>query len=79
VDATYEDPETWRIKTPQQAGSWWPEWTAWLDARSGTPVAPPANGEPGGRICSAMRCAGHLRIAVMTGTAPAAADEDRMR
>jgi len=46
VDATYEDPETWRIKTPQQAGSWWPEWTAWLDARSGTPVAPPQMGSP---------------------------------
>jgi len=42
--APYADPETWRVKTPQKPGSWWPEWVAWLDARSGVPAAPPEMG-----------------------------------
>ena len=31
-------------QAPQKQGSWWPEWTAWLAARSGEPVDPPAMG-----------------------------------
>jgi poly[(R)-3-hydroxyalkanoate] polymerase subunit PhaC len=42
----YVDPETWQQATPARAGSWWPEYAAWLDARSGAPAAPPAMGAP---------------------------------
>ena len=40
----YVDPETWLAQAPRKAGSWWPEWTAWLSAHSGEPVAPPSMG-----------------------------------
>ena len=40
----YEDPDAWMAKTPVKEGSWWPEWIAWLDARSGEKVAPPSMG-----------------------------------
>ena len=43
-DDHYEDPEAWMVKAPVNDGSWWPEWIAWLDARSGEPVVPPAMG-----------------------------------
>jgi len=45
-DDRYLDPETWAAETPLRQGSWWPEWAAWLAARSGAPVAPPAMGAP---------------------------------
>ena len=44
---TYVDPDTWLAETPVRAGSWWPEWTRWLAARSGEETAPPPMGEPG--------------------------------
>lgn len=44
--APYVDPETWMARTPPQAGSWWPSWTAWLEARSSGRTAPPAMGAP---------------------------------
>jgi polyhydroxyalkanoate synthase len=44
----YVDPEVWLAETPLRQGSWWPEWTRWLDARSGTAVAPPPLGAPSG-------------------------------
>ena len=37
----YVDPETWLVQASQKQGSWWPEWAAWLNARSGEPTAPP--------------------------------------
>jgi polyhydroxyalkanoate synthase len=40
----YVDPDTWLGLTREQYGSWWPEWIAWLNARSGQPVEPPAMG-----------------------------------
>lgn len=40
----YIDPETWATDTPKKQGSWWVEWTQWLNARSGTPTAPPPMG-----------------------------------
>ncbi len=42
----YVDPETWQEATPAHPGSWWPEYAAWLDGRSGAPAAPPAMGAP---------------------------------
>lgn len=41
-DDSYLDPETFLAQAPRKEGSWWPEWVAWLTARSGAPVAPPA-------------------------------------
>jgi polyhydroxyalkanoate synthase len=45
-DHHYVDPETWATTAPKKAGSWWPEWTAWLAEHSGAPVAPPTMGAP---------------------------------
>ena len=42
----YVDPELWLAETPVQQGSWWPEWSRWLDAHSGQPVTPPPMGAP---------------------------------
>jgi len=42
----YIDPETWRTVTPQQEGSWWPEWQTWLQRHSSGPVAPQPVGAP---------------------------------
>ena len=43
---TYVSPDDWLEQTPVQDGSWWPTWEAWLSERSGTPVKPPAMGNP---------------------------------
>jgi len=42
----YLDPEHWLATAAAREGSWWPEWVAWLGARSGSAVAPPAMGTP---------------------------------
>jgi len=42
----YVDPDTWLEQHAPVAGSWWPVWNAWLDARSGEAVAPPPMGAP---------------------------------
>lgn len=42
-------PDAWFNAAPLKQGSWWEEWSAWLSARSGTMVAPPPMGRPGGR------------------------------
>jgi polyhydroxyalkanoate synthase len=40
----YTGPDEW-LKTVQPVeGSWWPEWTRWLVARSGEPLEPPPMG-----------------------------------
>jgi polyhydroxyalkanoate synthase len=44
ADAVYTGPDEW-LKTVQPVeGSWWPEWTKWLAARSGEPSEPPRIG-----------------------------------
>jgi polyhydroxyalkanoate synthase len=43
-DSNYLDPDLWLKTAPTHEGSWWPHWDAWLQARSGEPVAPPAMG-----------------------------------
>ncbi|HTS40294.1 MAG TPA: alpha/beta fold hydrolase [Xanthobacteraceae bacterium] len=45
-DNHYLDPEAFLANAPQKDGSWWPEWVAWLDARSGAPMAPSGLGAP---------------------------------
>jgi len=45
-DDRYFDPDTFIAKAPRKEGSWWPEWVAWLDARSGAFIAPPGVGAP---------------------------------
>jgi polyhydroxyalkanoate synthase len=42
----YLDPDSFVTNAPRKEGSWWPEWAAWLAARSGAPVAPPPMGAP---------------------------------
>jgi len=46
-DDQYLDPETFQAIAPRKEGSWWPEWVAWLGARSGAPVAPGMMGAKG--------------------------------
>ena len=40
----YVDPESWSANTMSKDGSWWTEWVAWLDQRSGESAAPPPMG-----------------------------------
>jgi polyhydroxyalkanoate synthase len=44
----YIDPDRWAQQTPIKQGSWWPEWLAWLDARSGDWRDPPPMGSMDG-------------------------------
>ncbi|HLT05249.1 MAG TPA: alpha/beta fold hydrolase [Pseudomonas sp.] len=39
-------PEEWQATAELREGSWWPEWLAWLKARSSEPVKPPTMGAP---------------------------------
>ena len=43
-DARYIGPDEWLKVAPSAEGSWWPEWTKWLAARSGEPCEPPPMG-----------------------------------
>jgi polyhydroxyalkanoate synthase subunit PhaC len=43
-DGRYLDPDAWLEAASSQVGSWWPEWDAWLAARSGKPAAIPSMG-----------------------------------
>jgi polyhydroxyalkanoate synthase len=42
----YDGPDLWAASAPQNEGSWWPEWVAWLTERSGHDVPPPTMGSP---------------------------------
>ena len=42
----YLDPDKFLAEAPRKEGSWWPEWVAWLNERSGPPTTPPAMGAP---------------------------------
>jgi polyhydroxyalkanoate synthase subunit PhaC len=44
ADAPYVGPDEWLKAAPRVEGSWWPEWTRWLAARSGEPCEPPRMG-----------------------------------
>ncbi|MGX4770403.1 PHA/PHB synthase family protein [Bradyrhizobium guangdongense] len=47
ADAPYIGPDEWLKLAPHVEGSWWPEWTRWLSAKSGEFCDPPpiGNGE----------------------------------
>jgi len=45
-DGKYIDPDAFLVQATRKDGSWWPEWEAWLDARSGDLVSPPGLGAP---------------------------------
>lgn len=45
-DHAYLDPDAWIAAAKRNEGSWWPEWVAWLAARSGEAAAPPPIGSP---------------------------------
>ncbi len=42
----YIDADAWSAAAPRKEGSWWPEWAAWLEARSGKFEAAPVIGAP---------------------------------
>jgi polyhydroxyalkanoate synthase len=44
ADAPYIGRDEWREQAPHFEGSWWPEWTKWLVARSGDVCEPPRMG-----------------------------------
>jgi polyhydroxyalkanoate synthase len=46
ADGRYVDPDLWVEDAATKEGSWWPEFSAWLAARSGAPVVPPPLGAP---------------------------------
>ena len=40
----YVGPDEWQASAERREGSWWPTWSAWLDARASERVEPPAMG-----------------------------------
>jgi polyhydroxyalkanoate synthase subunit PhaC len=43
-DEGASSPEQWLQSASRHEGSWWPDWTLWLSARSGRKSAPPPMG-----------------------------------
>jgi polyhydroxyalkanoate synthase len=46
ADGNYHDPDAWQAAALRKEGSWWPEWTAWLDRRSGAFIDAEQRGDP---------------------------------
>jgi polyhydroxyalkanoate synthase len=44
TDASASSPEQWLQSATRHEGSWWPDWMAWLSARSGEKDKPPSLG-----------------------------------
>jgi polyhydroxyalkanoate synthase len=47
AEARYLDPDAWMAEARACEGSWWNEWTRWLDQHSGARRAPPRMGAKG--------------------------------
>ena len=60
-DAPYVGPDEWLKAAPRAEGSWWPEWTRWLAARSGEPCEPPRMGVGHAGRSGSAGCARRLR------------------
>jgi len=45
-NSLYVDPDTWLAQHDTKDGSWWPEWSDWLVAKSSGPTSPPVMGAP---------------------------------
>ncbi len=45
AEGHFVDPEAFLADAPRKQGSWWPEWAAWLEVRSGVPIAASADGQ----------------------------------
>jgi polyhydroxyalkanoate synthase len=43
-DGRYLDPDAWAKAASERSGSWWPEWSAWLEKHSAERGPPPAIG-----------------------------------
>jgi len=41
----FVDADTWQATVPEQQGSWWPAWEAWLVGHSGGSIKPPPLGK----------------------------------
>lgn len=50
----YTNPDEWFASTPIRAGSWWPEWAAWLAQRSSASVPPPPIGGTSQRVAATL-------------------------
>ena len=57
-DAAASSPEQWLQSASRHEGSWWPDWTAWLSARSGPKSTPPADRQR--EVSTTAGCAWHL-------------------
>jgi polyhydroxyalkanoate synthase len=57
-EGQYTDPAAWQMTAPRKDGSWWPEWTAWLDQRSGAIIDAESLDDPGGTGASLGRAPG---------------------
>jgi polyhydroxyalkanoate synthase len=60
-DAPYVGPDEWLKSAPRTEGSWWPEWTRWLAARSGAPLRAAANRRRNVRWARFVRRARRIR------------------
>jgi polyhydroxyalkanoate synthase len=46
AQGSFISPEEWMAQAGEREGSWWVDWVAWLNARSGEPISPPPLAAP---------------------------------